>query len=1277
MTNLGLPPGHGRARASTVRRDRRSATATCSRRSRPAASSLGGEQSGHVIFRDLATTGDGAAHRRCSSRRRGRGRAAAGRAGRAAMTRLPAGAAQRARSRRGAATSPTRRRRRRRRRRGRARRRRAGARAPERHRAARAGDGRGADRRRRPRPPPTGSVAAVERACGPMTALGTPPGPPSRQVADRRSSDARSVHSCAASSPSSAARPPDRRRPRRRRSALLERGPAGVARRRRPRRRRAAPAADAARGASTRCCAACPACAPCSARPRRSRRASSGRRRGARRDWLATLEAALDAGAARSTGRSSRTSTPPSSALKDAVWAVRSDRLRTARGGRATSPAPTRRGRRHRGVTVDPAGAVGPRPARGARPRLGRPALLVRDHGLDLDDPAVRARCSRERAERPAVRARRRAHARRATSASSTRRRPRSASSATTPRRCARAIAGDDAAAPAPSPATDAEVVVLGHTRWASVGIISEANAHPLNSRGARRRRRARTSPPRSTATSTTTPTSRRPRACASPPRSPPTPRSSRRSCRAALADGRRPRRGVPRHGRRASRGRSPSAPAAADARPTCCSRCGAAARRSTSAWPRTRYVVASEPYGAGRGDAHATSAWTARRRPTPTTRPPAGARSSCSTRRAPARSRASRALAYDGTELPVADDELVTAADHHPRHRPRRLPHFLLKEISEAPASFRKTLRGKLVERDGALVGARSATTTLPADVRARPAPTGRIDRVLVIGQGTAAVAGQSLAAALDRALADGRAARRGRARHRALGVRPARRHDRHARRRHQPVGHHHRHQPHRRPRARPAARAVVAIVNRRNSDLTDKSDGVLYTSDGRDVEMSVASTKAFYAQIAAGFLLAVRRSPTRSARPRRPRRAAAARRRCATCPTRWTRCSTGATDIAEAAQQLAPSRRYWAIVGNGANRIAAEELRIKLSRALLQVDRLRRHRGQEAHRPLVRAADPRVRRRARRARPPTTSPRRWRSTGPTRRRRSSSPPRARSASRAALARHHGAGRRTRRSPSCCRRWPGTCSATRRRSPSTPRPGRCARPGPRSRTAVVEHAVADGDDLLRSARSPSSSRSPPRFFDGLRSRRVRRPPRGEHRGAAGVAAPLRHRHRARSRRTRSSTARSARPASWSRTSPPRSPRASRSSPARSTPSSTRPRRSPSASPAPTRRCCRSPLVAGGARRRRAPATGSATAAAHARRPRPAVAEVLGYTRYRVEGDADDGEATDRRRRPRRHRAATSRRAPSATRCCGAPSTGSPREREVLVAAGPQRRPHA
>ena len=76
------------------------------------------------------------------------------------------------------------------------------------------------------------------------------------------------------------------------------------------------------------------------------------------------------------------------------------------------------------------------------------------------------------------------------------------------------------------------------------------------------------------------------------------------------------------------------------------------------------------------------------------------------------------------------------------------------MKEISEAPASFRKTVRGKIVEIDGlrrASVGHRA----LPAEVRARLAD-GSITRIKVIGQGTAAVAGRSMAAVLD-GLADG----------------------------------------------------------------------------------------------------------------------------------------------------------------------------------------------------------------------------------------------------------------------------------------------------------------------------------------------------------------------------------------------------------------------------------------------------------------------------------------------------------------------------------------
>jgi glutamine---fructose-6-phosphate transaminase (isomerizing) len=124
-----------------------------------------------------------------------------------------------------------------------------------------------------------------------------------------------------------------------------------------------------------------------------------------------------------------------------------------------------------------------------------------------------------------------------------------------------------------------------------------------------------------------------------------------------------------------------------------------------------------------------------------------------------------------------------------------------------------------------------------------------------------------------------------------------------------------------------------VVAIVNRRSSDLVDKSDGVLYTSDGRDVEMSVASTKAFYAQIAAGFLLAcaiAQEVPgTEDGAARRSELLAGLRELPAAMEATLARRPV----IAEAAQELAPSRRYWAIVGSGANRIAAEEIRIKLS--------------------------------------------------------------------------------------------------------------------------------------------------------------------------------------------------------------------------------------------------------------------------------------------------------------------------------------------------------
>ena len=108
--------------------------------------------------------------------------------------------------------------------------------------------------------------------------------------------------------------------------------------------------------------------------------------------------------------------------------------------------------------------------------------------------------------------------------------------------------------------------------------------------------------------------------------------------------------------------------------------------------------------------------------------------------------------LAYDATELPVSADELSHATittrdiDRGP------FPHFLLKELTEAPLSFRKTLRGRIEERDGLLFAALGSDAVPAALVEGLR--DGRIRRVLVIGQGTAAVAGQGVAAFLSAAL-------------------------------------------------------------------------------------------------------------------------------------------------------------------------------------------------------------------------------------------------------------------------------------------------------------------------------------------------------------------------------------------------------------------------------------------------------------------------------------------------------------------------------------------
>ncbi len=606
--------------------------------------------------------------------------------------------------------------------------------------------------------------------------------------------------------------------------------------------------------------------------------------------------------------------------LRDAAWALQRDRLPMARAvADLAGPEPTR-------AAIE--GFMSVQAALSALDRLevrGRDSaglnLLVRDHGLDLRSPAVSSLLAGRRDPlfgTGAVRVTPEGHLSFVYKAAA------EIGELGDNTRVLRAAIRDDPLLHMALITESAEVLVFGHTRWASVGIISQPNAHPMNSdeidgldipyvtaalngdvdnfadlKVADGLRIA----PEITGDTKVIPTL-----------------VSRR-----LAAGDQPLEGF----RRAVSRFDGSVAVAANAASTP-DRLLLALRGSGQALyvglSEDLYLVASEPYGvveeADRylrmeGDVPADCA------------NPTGSRGQVvelDGRRAGTIDGILR-LSYDGTELPVHADELV-----RPEITTRDIDrgtatHFLRKEIGEAPASVRKTLRGRIAERDGRLV-TQLEPAALPDDVRGA-LRTGTIRQVLVIGQGTAAVAGTSLARVLSAATAgtalrveslpatelSGFSLRVDMSDALVIAISQSgtttdtnRTVDL--------------------VRARGAK--VVSIVNRRGSDLTDKSDGVLYTSDGRDVEMSVASTKAFYAQIAAGFLLALAiAEEVEEIGADRSSLLAGLRE----LPAAMEETIARQPAYAEAAQELAPSERYWAIVGSGSDRIAAEELRIKLS--------------------------------------------------------------------------------------------------------------------------------------------------------------------------------------------------------------------------------------------------------------------------------------------------------------------------------------------------------
>ncbi len=261
---------------------------------------------------------------------------------------------------------------------------------------------------------------------------------------------------------------------------------------------------------------------------------------------------------------------------------------------------------------------------------------------------------------------------------------------------------------------------------------------------------------------------------------------------------------------------------------------------------------------------------------------------------------------------------------------------HYFLKEINEAPVSVEQTLENKFEKNpDTGLLELRIPESVMPQTLQT-DLLTGQLKKIYFIGQGTAGVAARGCADLLNTYLGDrgydiralksselsgfcmngndtsatamantlvvaisqsGTTTDTNRTVDmvRALGAR------------------------------------TMAIVNRRDSDLTFKVDGVFYTSSGRDIEMSVASTKAFYAQITAGALLGLHMAAVTNARSMEY--ITKAIQELQTIPDKMRAVLCLQDEIQTSANRLAVSKTYWATVGSGPNKTAADEIRIKLS--------------------------------------------------------------------------------------------------------------------------------------------------------------------------------------------------------------------------------------------------------------------------------------------------------------------------------------------------------
>ncbi|MFP5326349.1 MAG: glucosamine-6-phosphate synthase, partial [Acidimicrobiia bacterium] len=415
--------------------------------------------------------------------------------------------------------------------------------------------------------------------------------------------------------------------------------------------------------------------------------------------------------------------------VKDATWALRRDRLRTARavGDLAGEGAGAAAIEAFTSVQVALSG-IDRLEVRG-RDSAGL-HLLVTSHGLDLDAPDVAEELARRSAD-PLF-------------TSLAVRTPGGALSFVYKAAAEIGELGDNTRVLRDAIRSDrllhralkadtAEVAVLGHTRWASVGVISEANAHPLNSEEIDGRAQpycvaALNGDVDNYAELRDEAGLRIHADVTTDAKVIPTLLSRR-------LDGDQPLGDAFRETVRRFEGSVAIAAAAADEPGQLLLALRGSGQALYVGLAEDMFVVASEPYGV----VEETTRYLRMDGEVPGPSGESGQVIVLDASDAGAISGIAR-LTYDGTEDPVVEDDLATAGITTRDIDRGDFPHFLLKEISESPQSMRKTLRGHLEQREGKL-RVRLGDDSIPPDVRKKLA-SGGFRRVIAIGQGTAAIA-------------------------------------------------------------------------------------------------------------------------------------------------------------------------------------------------------------------------------------------------------------------------------------------------------------------------------------------------------------------------------------------------------------------------------------------------------------------------------------------------------------------------------------------------------